>query len=97
MVGDWFRRACKPTLLVEGRKMLMLLGNLQNLDVVARDDEVGRVREFYFDDEQWVVRHFIVATSRWLGRDVLIAPKAVSSVDPAGVRKRACAGPGARA
>jgi sporulation protein YlmC with PRC-barrel domain len=39
----------------------------------ATDGEIGKVKEFYFDDETWVVRYLIVDTGNWLsGRAVLI-------------------------
>jgi uncharacterized protein YrrD len=51
----------------------------------ASDGEIGKVREFYFDDNQWVVRYFVVETGSWLtGRKVLIAPHALNNIDPQG-------------
>jgi hypothetical protein len=42
----------------------------------ATDGEIGKVKEFYFDDETWAVRYLIVETGNWLsGRDLLIAPE----------------------
>ncbi len=44
----------------------------------ATNGEIGKVKEFYFDDETWAVRYLIVETGNWLsGRDVLIAPQAL--------------------
>lgn len=44
----------------------------------AIDGEIGKVKEFYFDDESWVVRYLIVDTGNWLfGRVVLISTEAI--------------------
>ncbi len=44
----------------------------------ATDGEVGKVKDFYFDDQQWVIRYLIVKTGNWLSyREVLISPVAI--------------------
>ncbi|MDR3715596.1 MAG: PRC-barrel domain-containing protein [Puia sp.] len=44
----------------------------------ARDGEVGKVEDIYFDDESWKVRYLVLKTEDWLsGRKVLIAPAAL--------------------
>jgi uncharacterized protein YrrD len=44
----------------------------------ATDGEIGKVKDFYFDDETWTIRYLIVETGSWLsGRKVLISPEAV--------------------
>lgn len=44
----------------------------------ARDGDVGRVDDVYFDDESWAVRYLVLKTDDWLsGRKVLIAPVAL--------------------
>lgn len=46
--------------------------------LLARDGNVGEVRDFLFDDELWHIRYLVVDTGRWLSRrEVLIAPEAV--------------------
>lgn len=48
----------------------------------ATDGEIGKVKEFYFDDESWTIRYLIVETGNWLsGRKVLISPEAVLTPD----------------
>ncbi len=48
----------------------------------ATDGEIGKVKEFYFDDETWVVRYLIVDTGNWLsGRVVLISTEAIVHAD----------------
>ena len=46
----------------------------------ATDGEIGKVKDFYFDDKTWTIRYLIVETGNWLfGRKVLIAPESVIS------------------
>jgi hypothetical protein len=48
----------------------------------ATDGEIGKVKEFYFDDETWTIRYLIVDTGNWLsGRVVLISPQALLAPD----------------
>jgi uncharacterized protein YrrD len=48
----------------------------------AIDGDIGKVKEFYFDDKDWTIRYIIVETGNWLlGRKVLIAPQALLSPD----------------
>ncbi len=44
----------------------------------AIDGEIGKVKEFYFDDNAWTIRYLIIETGSWLfGRKVLISPEAL--------------------
>ncbi len=48
----------------------------------ATDGEMGKVKDFYFDDSTWIIRYVIVETGNWLsGRKVLIAPQAISAIN----------------
>ena len=48
----------------------------------ATDAELGKVKEFYFDDKTWTIRYMIVETGNWLsGRKVLISPEALLKPD----------------
>ena len=48
----------------------------------ATDGEIGKVKEFYFDDQSWTIRYLIVETGSWLnGRKVLISPQALLPPD----------------
>ncbi|MFW6107363.1 MAG: PRC-barrel domain containing protein [bacterium] len=59
--------------------MLKGLGERIGHTVQATDGEVGKARDFYFDDCQWIVRYLVVDTGPWLlGRKVLIAPEALA-------------------
>ncbi len=62
--------------------MLRQLTDIAGLVVAARDGELGKVRDFYFDDSQWGIRHIEIDTGGWLtGRRVLLAPQCVQSFD----------------
>lgn len=48
----------------------------------ARDGEIGRVSDVYFDDAAWRIRYFVVDTGSWLNRQhVLISPRAIVAPD----------------
>ena len=48
---------------------------LKGLKLSARDGELGKINEFYFDDKNWTVRYLVADTGKWLpGRRVLISP-----------------------
>lgn len=58
------------------------LGSLTGYALQARDGEIGKLKQIYFDDQYWMVRYFVVHTGSWLlGQDVLIAPVVVTAVD----------------
>jgi uncharacterized protein YrrD len=45
----------------------------------AIDGEIGKVKEFYFDDSTWDIRYLVLQTGSWLfEREVLISPEALS-------------------
>jgi len=61
--------------------MLRLANDLKGYKLSARDGDIGKTEEFYFDDQSWAVRYLIADTGSWLGgRQVLISPYAL---DPA--------------
>jgi uncharacterized protein YrrD len=48
----------------------------------AKDGELGKVSEFYFDDLTWSIRYLVVNTGNWLSeRKVLIPHKALGITD----------------
>ena len=52
------------------------------VQVRASDDEVGSVRDFYFDDEHWAIRYLVVDTGAFFsGRRVLVSPVAFRHAD----------------
>jgi uncharacterized protein YrrD len=56
--------------------------SLVGFSMGATDGEIGKVKEFYFDDLTWTVRYLVVETGSWLnGRKVLISPQALLAPD----------------
>ena len=50
--------------------------------LAALDGDIGRVKDFYFDDENWVIRYLVADTGSWLtGRLVLLSPHAFGKLD----------------
>ena len=58
------------------------LKNLNGFTIGGTDGEIGKVKEFYFDDKSWTIRYIIVETGSWLSeRKVLLSPQAVITTD----------------
>lgn len=58
--------------------MLFKAKTLETYKLDSLDGEMGKVREFYFDDQHWTVRYLVADTGNWLsGRRVLISPYAL--------------------
>ena len=58
-------------------KVKILLG----YELDSLDGEIGRVKEFYFDDQYWVIRYLVADTGNWLtDRQVLISPYVLNAV-----------------
>lgn len=54
---------------------------LKNFNLKSRDGEIGRARDFYFDDRHWAIRYLVADTGGWLAhRKVLISPYALGGV-----------------
>jgi hypothetical protein len=65
---------------------LLNLVELNGSTIIARDGEIGKLRDTYFDDDAWVVRYLVVDVGHWLpGRRVLLAPMVLQSQE-GGVR-----------
>ena len=65
--------------------MLQRAKELSGYTLGARDGEIGKVGEFYFDDKSWTVRYLVADTGGWLsGRQVLISPYALDPANKAG-------------
>jgi hypothetical protein len=64
--------------------MLRSIKQLYGNQLAASDGEIGRVKDFYFDDRDWAIRYVVADTGTWLpGRQVLLAPYALGSLDQA--------------
>jgi hypothetical protein len=60
--------------------MLRQAKDFKSFKLRARDGDIGKAREFYFDDRHWTVRYLVADTGGWLtGRQVLISPYALKS------------------
>jgi uncharacterized protein YrrD len=70
--------------LAADEEMLIMLRKAKDLNgykLGARDGDIGKVKEFYFDDRHWTIRYLVADTGDWMsGRRVLISPYAL---DPA--------------
>jgi hypothetical protein len=63
-------------------EQLRNLKDLSGFTLAARDGEIGKLKEVYFDDQAWFIRYLVVHMGgRFLGREVLIAPHTIESVD----------------
>ena len=61
--------------------MLTKAKTLKGYKLDSLDGEIGKVKEFYFDDQHWAIRYLVADTDDWLiGRKVLISPYALVAV-----------------
>ena len=64
--------------------MLCSAKTLKGYTLDSLDGEIGKVKEFYFDDRHWTIRYLVADTGNWLsGRQVLISPYALVAVKQA--------------
>ena len=58
--------------------MLHNVSDLRGDKIAARDGEIGKLDQVYFDDDDWHVRYLVVDTGGWLsGRKVLVSPASI--------------------
>jgi len=63
-------------------RRIFKLNELTGYHLQAKDGEIGKILQVYFDDQQWVTRYFVVRTGNWLlGQEVLIVPSTVTGID----------------
>lgn len=61
--------------------MLNKAKTLNGYSLNSLDGEIGKVKEFYFDDQYWTIRYLVADTGHWLtGRQVLLSPYALVAV-----------------
>jgi hypothetical protein len=61
--------------------MLNKAKTLKGYKLDSLDGEIGKVKEFYFDDKHWAIRYLVADTGNWLmSRQVLISPHALGAV-----------------
>ncbi len=64
--------------------MLSTVKTLKGYQLDSSDGEIGKVKEFYFDDLHWTVRYLVANAGTWLlGRQVLISPYALGAINNA--------------
>jgi hypothetical protein len=62
--------------------MLRSINQLYGHQLGATDGEIGRVKDFYFDDQDWTIRYLVADTGSWLaGRQVLLTPYSLGLLD----------------
>ena len=62
--------------------MLREFDRLLGGTIQARDEELGRIEDIYFEDREWTVRYLVADTRRWLpGRKVLLVPDIVERTE----------------
>ncbi|MCF8176774.1 MAG: hypothetical protein K9K30_16180 [Burkholderiaceae bacterium] len=61
--------------------MLIKAKTLSGYKLDSLDGDIGKVREFYFDDRHWTIRYLVADTGTWLtGRQVLVSPQWIERV-----------------
>jgi uncharacterized protein YrrD len=62
--------------------MLDKAKTLNGYKLKSLDGEIGKIKEFYFDDKHWAIRYLVADTGNWLmDRQVLISPHALAAVN----------------
>ena len=62
--------------------MLNKIKTLKGYRLDGLDGEIGKVKEFYFDDKYWTIRYLVADSGNWLSdRQVLISPHALLAVN----------------
>jgi len=75
---------CQPAKMQRNERKTIMLSKAKTLTdykLEGLDGEIGKVKEFYFDDRHWTIRYLVADTGNWLAdRQVLISPYALNSV-----------------
>jgi hypothetical protein len=62
--------------------MLSKVKTLEGYKLDSLDAEIGKIKEFYFDDRHWTIRYLVAETGTWLAdRQVLISPYSLGTVN----------------
>lgn len=62
--------------------MLRRLKNLKGFTIHGKDDDLGKVKDFYFDQDRFILRYIVVNTGSWLKNEqVLISTKAFEKIN----------------
>jgi uncharacterized protein YrrD len=85
-----FQTRCRPDAGSEQKRnakneriiMLSKVKTMVGYKLDSLDGEIGKVKEFYFDDRHWTIRYLVASTGNWFtGRQALISPYALVSVN----------------
>jgi uncharacterized protein YrrD len=72
----------KQNVKIERTTLLSTVKALKGYKLDSLDGEIGKVKEFYFDDKYWTIRYLVADTGNWLSdRQVLISPYALRAVN----------------
>jgi sporulation protein YlmC with PRC-barrel domain len=62
--------------------VLLQATDITGLSIGARDGEIGKVKDIYFDAERWTVRYLVVdAGTLLVSHNVLISPISITGID----------------
>lgn len=62
--------------------MLRSVKKVEGYVLQAENGEIGRCKDFLFDDELWTIRYMVADTSKWLpGKKVLVSPISLGEPD----------------
>ena len=62
--------------------MLRSVREMQGYVLQARDGEIGRCKDFLFDQKHWTIRYMVADTGKWLpARKVLLSPISLDKPD----------------
>ena len=62
--------------------MLCSLEEITDVSLIATDGEIGKVRNFLFDDRSWKIRYLVVDVGGWLTRrDVVLSVSVIDQPD----------------
>ena len=62
--------------------MLRSIKEMHGFKIQAKDGEIGKVDEFFFDDHTWTIRYLVADTGTWLiDNRVLISPASIGKPD----------------
>ncbi|MGM0500684.1 MAG: PRC-barrel domain-containing protein, partial [Bacillota bacterium] len=52
--------------------MLRKLSNLKGFKIHGRDDDLGKAKDFYFDQHRFIMRYLVVDTGNWLKHELTL-------------------------
>lgn len=62
--------------------MLRSIHEIMNYKLLSRDGDIGKAKDFLFDDRWWAVRYMTTDTGSWLAKKkVLVSPVFIDTID----------------